>query len=200
VLNEACREARGWHRQFPDQPPLSVSVNLSARQFEHPDLVTDVADALRKWDLEPRHLILEITESVLMNEAEATIHTLNALKGLGVRLAIDDFGTGYSSLSYLKRFPMDFVKIDRSFVSGLGSDSEDTVIVSATVSLAHALGLTVVAEGAETTSQVEHLRSIGCDQAQGYLFARAMLPSEVPGYLEDSILAAPVYGDVSEVS
>ncbi|MGH9283044.1 MAG: EAL domain-containing protein, partial [Acidimicrobiales bacterium] len=172
VLAEACAQMGRWRAARPDLEHLQVGVNLSARQFTDPDLVSMVADALARAGIPPRSLSLEITESVLMEEAEATTETLRALKQLGVCLSIDDFGTGYSSLSYLKRFPVDVVKIDRSFVGGLGVDPEDHVIVSAVVSLAHALGLEVVAEGVETALQLQELRRLGCDAAQGYLIGR----------------------------
>jgi len=145
---------------------------LSARQFGDRDLVPVVAAALRNSGLPPSALWLEITESVLMEEAEATIETLIALRGLGVHLSIDDFGTGYSSLSYLKRFPVDVLKIDRSFVDGLGDDAEDEAIVTAVVRLAQALELGVVAEGVETAVQLAHLRRLGCNSVQGYYFGR----------------------------
>ncbi|QIN79146.1 PAS domain S-box protein [Rubrobacter marinus] len=177
VLEEACRQARAWQDLRPDGPPRVMSVNLSARQFEHPDLARDVARALRESGLEPGRLVLEITESVVMNDARSTVGTLGELKALGVRLAIDDFGTGYSSLSYLRRFPVDYLKVDRSFVDGIGEDPGDAVLVSGIVDLAHALGLNVVAEGVETQEQLALLRGMGCDLAQGYHFARP-LPSE----------------------
>lgn len=174
ILFEACRATKQWQSKFPADPPLAVSVNLSAKQFQDAHLVDQVATALEESRLDAHDLILEITESVIMDEAEATILQLKALKALGVRLAIDDFGTGYSSLAYLRRFPMDFVKIDRSFIEGMGNDGEDSVIVSATISLAHALGLTVVAEGTERSDQVERLRRMGCDLAQGYHFSKPL--------------------------
>lgn len=183
VLFEACREAVKWQREFPANPEISVSVNLSARQFKDSRLTHQVIQALEVSGLRARCLILEITESVIMDEAEETIAKLNVLKELGVRLAIDDFGTGYSSLSYLRRFPIDLVKIDRSFIEGLGRDSEDTVIVSATIGLAHALGLIVVAEGTERSDQVDRLRRMDCDVAQGYCFAKPMDSAAVHAYL-----------------
>ena len=182
VLEEACRQAKKWREQRPNGPPLAMSVNLSARQFCHPDLARDVARALRETGAEPASLILEITESAVMEDARSTIDTLRELEALGVGLAIDDFGTGYSSLSYLRRFPVDYLKIDRSFVDGLEKDSGDTVLVSGIVDLAHALGLKVVGEGVETAEQLGLLRKMGCDLAQGYHFARP-LPDEEAGSL-----------------
>src|SRR5205823_4228976 len=148
---------------YPDRPPLAVSVNLSVRQFQHPSLVEDVALVLRQTGLEPSRLVLEITEGIMMEAAEVSSAALQKLKDLGVRLAIDDFGTGYSSLSYLKRFPVDTLKIDRSFVDGLGRDPGDAAIVHAVIGLAHTLGLQVTAEGIETAEQLVRLQLAGCD-------------------------------------
>ena len=171
VLEEACRQGRAWHETHPSEPPLTISVNLSARQFLQAELVEDVARALWESRLDPAALKLEITESVLMRDIDGTIEKLWALKALGVQLAIDDFGTGYSSLSYLKRFPVDTLKIDRSFVSGLGQDSNDTAIVRSVVALAKSLNLAVTGEGIETSEQLGQLQALGCDRGQGYLFA-----------------------------
>ncbi|MGH9152957.1 MAG: putative bifunctional diguanylate cyclase/phosphodiesterase, partial [Acidimicrobiales bacterium] len=172
VLTEACAQLGRWQAANPGLARLKVGVNLSARQFTDPDIVPIVAEALARAAISPRSLSLEITESVLMEDVGSTAETLRALKDLGVGLSIDDFGTGYSSLSYLKRFPVDALKIDRSFVDGLGVDPEDHAIVDAVVSLAHALGLEVVGEGVETMGQVHELRRLGCDAAQGYLIGR----------------------------
>jgi diguanylate cyclase (GGDEF)-like protein/PAS domain S-box-containing protein len=174
VLAEACRQARCWQDRYPDRPPLTVSVNLSVRQFQHPSLVEDVARVLRQTGLEPGRLVLEITEGIVMEAAEASSAALQRLKDLGVRLAIDDFGTGYSSLSYLKRFPVDMLKIDRSFVDGLGRDPGDAAIIHAVTGLAHTLGLKVTAEGIETADQLVRLRLAGCDLGQGYYFSRPL--------------------------
>jgi diguanylate cyclase (GGDEF)-like protein len=170
VLEEACRQARAWESMFPDEPPRSMSVNLSGRQFAHPRLVEDIHSALRAARLDPHHLVLEITESVVMQDAAAAVATLNELKALGIRLAIDDFGTGYSSLAYLKRFPVDVLKIDRSFIEGLGQDAQDSAIVEGVLVLARSLGLGVTAEGIETPRQQLRLEQLGCDVGQGYLF------------------------------
>jgi diguanylate cyclase (GGDEF)-like protein len=174
VLFESCRQASEWHRRYPDRPPLTVSVNLSVRQFQHPALVDEVAEALRETGLPPGCLSLEITESMMMEAAEATNAILRDLKAIGVRLAIDDFGTGYSSLGYLKRFPVDTLKIDRTFVAGLGRDPEDSAIVHAVIRLAHTLGLAVTAEGVETAAQRDELRATGCELGQGYYFAKPL--------------------------
>jgi predicted signal transduction protein with EAL and GGDEF domain len=178
VLLEACGEAVQWPANGADQP-LSVSVNLSPRQVAHPSLVETVAEALDQSGLEPHRLNLEITETVLLEDSDSALEALRDLKALGVGLVLDDFGTGYSSLGYVKRFPIDVLKIDRSFVDGLGHDAEDDAIVSAVLSMGRALGLDVVAEGVETREQARHLQSLGCTLAQGFLFARPLTPEAV---------------------
>ncbi len=177
VLGEACRQAREWHELYPDGPYLKVSVNLSVKQVEHPDLIEEVGSALREIGLKPSALELEITESVLMEDTASTIATLRKLKGLGVEISIDDFGTGYSSLSYLKRFPVDYLKIDRAIVEGIERDPKNAAVAEAAVTLAHAMGERVVAEGVETEEQLDRLLEMGCDLAQGYYFWKP-LPSE----------------------
>jgi diguanylate cyclase (GGDEF)-like protein len=190
VLAEACRQTGVWHRSRPDFR-LTIRVNLSARQIAQPDLVAMVVRALEGGGIEPSSLCLEITETALMADPAAGLKVLQDLRSLGVRLAIDDFGTGYSSLSYLKRFPVDVLKIDRSFVDGLGDDPEDTAIVTAIISLARALGLRVVAEGVETKRQLAELRRLGCDRAQGFMFARP----RPAGLLWDIEMPYPMVGD-----
>jgi len=172
VLGEACRQVHVWHTDYPELSYLTVSVNLSGRQIAQSDLVSVVANVLADTGLPASRLVLEITESVLMGDAEGSIAVLRSLKNLGLGLSIDDFGTGYSSLSYLKKFPVDVLKIDKSFVDGLGTEGEDSAIVRATVTLAHSLGLETVAEGTETPTQLLALSALGCDKAQGYLFSR----------------------------
>jgi diguanylate cyclase (GGDEF)-like protein len=169
VLEEAARQSAQW--QLDCEDPFVVSVNLSALQLAQPDLVDRVAAALEHTGATSANICLEITESVLMDDADATIAAIERVRELGVRLSIDDFGTGYSSLGYLKRFPVDVVKIDRSFVDGLGTDSGDTAIVTAVIGLAHALGMRAVAEGVETPEQLGELVRLDCDEAQGYFFA-----------------------------
>jgi diguanylate cyclase (GGDEF)-like protein len=186
VLTEACRQLAVWRAN--GRPDLRVTVNLSARQFADPELIDTVAEALARADLPADALWLEITESVLMEEAEITANTLQALKRLGVHLAVDDFGTGYSSLSYLKRFPVDLLKIDRSFIHGLGTDPEDGAIVLAIVSLAQALRLEVVAEGVEHFHQLEALHSLGCDAIQGFLLGRPGPADRLPDYAPPPLL------------
>jgi EAL domain-containing protein (putative c-di-GMP-specific phosphodiesterase class I)/CheY-like chemotaxis protein len=171
VLEEACRQAARWASAFPGRPALVVSANVSGRQFDS-GLVELVAHALAAARLNPALLCLEVTESTVMTDVQSTIGILGECKELGVGVSVDDFGTGYSSLAYLKRFPLNEVKVDRSFVDGLGHDPEDTAIVAAVMGMAHALELDVVAEGVETEEQLARLRSLGCDLAQGYYFAR----------------------------
>ncbi|MGH9226034.1 MAG: putative bifunctional diguanylate cyclase/phosphodiesterase [Acidimicrobiales bacterium] len=189
VLEEACRQAAAWQREGAHAHDLRVSVNVSARQFQQPQWTDEVAHALLTTGLEPGRLVLEITESVLMEDTETTSHRLGELRDLGVRIAIDDFGTGYSSLGYLKRFPVDTLKIDRSFVSGIGRDVEDTAIVRAVITVAKSLGLSVTAEGIETDTQLAELRTLGCDRGQGYLFAKPIAGDSIP-----DLLAAPPWG------
>ena len=172
VLTEACRQARVWQLEFPSSPPLVMSVNLSAKQFQNPNLVQEVTQALTESGLDAASLKLEITESVVMQDAPATLAKLQELKDLGIRLAIDDFGTGYSSLGYLKSFPVDTLKIDRSFVKGLSKDGNDSAIVRAVVTVAKSLNMDVTAEGVETDEQRVELKALGCDRGQGFLFAR----------------------------
>jgi EAL domain-containing protein (putative c-di-GMP-specific phosphodiesterase class I) len=171
VVDEACRQGRLWQLKL-DDPTFAISVNLSARQFQHSGLVPEVLDAIRVSGMDPHSLVLEITESVLMQHTASTIDKLAQLRGHGIRLAIDDFGTGYSSLSYLDRFPVDTLKIDRSFVDGFGGGREGPVLVRAIIELGHALGLDVVAEGIEREDQVGPLSDLGCKLGQGYLFSR----------------------------
>lgn len=182
VLHEVCHQAAVWAADVPGTPPLHFSVNLSARQLAHPDLIATVAEALAVSGIDPPTLSLEITESVLMDDPDLAIVILHALRDLGVRLSIDDFGQGHSSLGYLRSLPVDCVKIDRTFVEGLDCNPDDSAIVSAVVGLGHALGLTVTAEGVETPEQLDRLRSLGCDIGQGFYFARPQ-PSAVSAAL-----------------
>ena len=174
VLSEACRQSRRWRDANGGRAPLGMSVNLSARQLLMPDFLDFVAETLAENAMDPATLHLEITETVLMGDAEFYVQTLTALKALGVRLAIDDFGTGYSSLSYLRRFPIDKIKVDQSFVSGPSADGQQWPIVSAIIGMAQALGRVVLAEGIETAEQLATLRGLGCQFGQGYYFARPM--------------------------
>jgi diguanylate cyclase (GGDEF)-like protein/PAS domain S-box-containing protein len=182
VLQQAARDCVRWQRLYPGQS-LTVSANLSAHQLRNAGLVDQIRTALEVHGLEPGCLCLELTETVLLEDVDRHIRTLLELRALGVRLAIDDFGTGFSSLTYLKRFPVDIVKIDRSFVAGLGIDPCDTAIVRSVIDLAHALRLVVVAEGVERQDQLDALRALGCDLAQGYLFSRPQPPEELTDWL-----------------
>jgi diguanylate cyclase (GGDEF)-like protein len=172
ILQQACSEAARWAE------PLTLSVNLAPRQLAQPDLVATVRRALAETGIDAARLCLEITESAVMESGAATTAQLRALKSLGVRLAIDDFGTGFSSLAHLRRFPVDVIKIDGTFVAGLGSEPQDASIAAAVISLAHALGLTTVAEAVETDEQLGVLRQLGCDLGQGHLFARPQPPED----------------------
>jgi diguanylate cyclase (GGDEF)-like protein len=174
VLTEACRQARLWQEQRPSDPPLTIGINLSARQLQDPDLIALVSHVLADSGLDPRSLKFEITESVVMQDAPSTLATLHTLRELGIRLAIDDFGTGYSSLGYLKRFPIDTLKIDRSFVEGIVTDPEDAAIVQAVISVAKSLGLSVTAEGIENEAQLRRLQELGCDRGQGFYFGHPL--------------------------
>jgi EAL domain-containing protein (putative c-di-GMP-specific phosphodiesterase class I) len=192
VLREACRQMKAWHTSFPTDPPMTVSVNLSARELDEPGLVASVRDTLAETGLDPAHLVLEITESLLLVDLPVTIAKLIELRSLGVRLAVDDFGTGYSSLAYLENLPVDILKIDKSFVDRIGDASADAlqagptgqqpVMVSAISQLGHALHLDLVAEGIEQAEQVSALRGLACQYGQGYYFARP-LPPEALGAL-----------------
>ncbi len=171
VLESACRQAREWQKTHPAAPPLFVSVNLSVKQFNQPELVENIAGLLEQFKLPPRCLKLEITESVFSDNIEAAVGLLTQLRELGVQLSIDDFGTGYSSLSYLQRFPIDTLKIDRSFVTQMMENEENLAIVRTIVALAQNLGMDVVAEGVETEDQLKLLRKLECENGQGYLFS-----------------------------
>jgi diguanylate cyclase (GGDEF)-like protein len=182
VLEAACRQAKAWRELRPSDPP-AVCVNLSARQFREFGLIKSIARILDETGLEPSSLFLEVTESTAMRDAQATAAALEKLQDLGVRTILDDFGTGYSSLPYLERFPVAYVKIDHSFVGGLGEYLGAKMLVSAIISLAHALGLKVIAEGVETEEQFEQLRETGCDLAQGHLFSEPSTAEEAADLL-----------------
>jgi len=174
VLGEACRQTAEWNRTAAASglAPVEVNVNISPRQLASPDFVGSVEAALAESGVDPSLVCLEITESTLMRDERAAADVLTRLRALGVRIGIDDFGTGYSSLSYLKHFPIDSLKVDRTFVEALGAESDESAIVAAVVSLAHSLGLVAVAEGVETERAMLELRRLGCDRAQGFLLAR----------------------------
>ena len=174
VLEEACRQAVQWEKDYPDKPPLAMSVNLSARQLQQRTLVDDVAEVLDSTGLHPDRLTLELTETMLMQDAGDVVHRLTQLKQLGIHLAIDDFGTGYSSLSYLHKFPLDVLKIDRSFTSNLRRGTGEGVLTHAIIRLARTLHLRTVAEGIERPDQVGKLQAMGCHSGQGYYFSKPL--------------------------
>jgi diguanylate cyclase (GGDEF)-like protein len=183
VLGAACRQSAEWRASGEGAGNVAVSVNLSEVQIRHPGMAEEVAGALREAGLPGSCLHLEITESLMMDDVEANLRTLHRLKALGVRLSMDDFGTGYSSLSYLKRFPIDYLKIDQSFVADLGDSVEDREIVGSVIGLGHALGMRVIAEGVERRGQVVQLRALGCRLAQGYLFSKPLPAPQASAYL-----------------
>jgi diguanylate cyclase (GGDEF)-like protein/PAS domain S-box-containing protein len=195
ILQEACQQVRAWQLAHPTDPPLMLSVNLSTRQLKHPQLIEDIMSDLEGADFDPTCLKLEITESVALDDREATIAALHELRRLGIHLAIDDFGTGYSALGYLKRLPVDTLKIDRSFVDGLGRDLEDTAIVRAVVAFAKTLSLTVTAEGIERSEQLHHLRELGCECGQGFFFSRPLPCYEMEEMLAGHALPMPALAE-----
>jgi EAL domain-containing protein (putative c-di-GMP-specific phosphodiesterase class I) len=179
VLEDACRQIAIWAASHPQGPPLRVSVNLSPRQLAQPDLTDRIARAVTAAGVSPGSLCLEVTEGAVMDKPEEALETLKRLRRLGVQVAIDDFGTGYSSLSYLKRFPVDWLKVDRSFVEGVDRDASDVAIVRAIVGMARSLGLIVVAEGVERAEQLAAVKALGCDMAQGFYFSEPVSIEEL---------------------
>jgi PAS domain S-box-containing protein len=172
LLYDACRQVREWHAMFPADPPLAISVNVTAKQFAQPDLADQIHEILQQTGMDPSWVDLEITENIVMADAERSAVVFAQLKNLGVHLSIDDFGTGYSSLARLQQFPVDTLKIDRSFISGMYSDPESLEIVKIIVALAHNLGMEVVAEGIEEQDQMSALKTMGCELGQGYFFSK----------------------------
>jgi PAS domain S-box-containing protein len=172
LLREACQQLRSWQSEFPSSPPLTMSVNLTSKEFAQPDLASEIRKSLEQTGIDPSCLRVEIIETIAMGDAEKSGQVLAQLKALGVRLSIDDFGTGYSSLSRLRRIPVDTLKIDRAFISNMDTDPENREIVRAIIVLAHNLGLKVVAEGTETEEHINLLKQFNCEMAQGYLFSR----------------------------
>jgi EAL domain-containing protein (putative c-di-GMP-specific phosphodiesterase class I) len=177
VLRTACRQSRAW--QHAGLGHLRIAVNLSARQFAEPNLVREIARVLDETGLSAACLEVEITESLVMGDVESAIRTMRELKQMGVQLSIDDFGTGYSSLSYLRRFPVDVLKIDRSFVRDIPFSEDDAAMVAAIIELARGLRMRVIAEGVETEAQLDYLRRRGCDEVQGHVYAQAASGAEV---------------------
>ena len=189
VLRTATRDLAAWHAQGLTQ--LTVTVNVSTRQLDDPDFPLVVATALADAGLAPESVCLELTESALMGAAAAALECLRAMKDLGVYVAIDDFGTGHSSLARLRSLPVEVLKVDRSFVDGLGTEPEDSAVVAAILSLAHALGLHVIAEGVETPLQAHQLLALGCSVAQGFLWSPAVPAAEIPAHARLGIGAHP---------
>src|SRR5207245_8654310 len=174
VLKQACSDVCAWRRSIAGGSGLRLAVNISGRHLQHGELVEDVAQALRESGFEAGNLVIELTESTTMYNTEANLERFQRLKALGVKLSLDDFGTGYSSLSYLHRFPIQILKIDRSFVSGMNVDSKNAEIVRTIIALARNLGMDVVAEGVETAEHLAALRALQCHYGQGYLFAKPL--------------------------
>jgi EAL domain-containing protein (putative c-di-GMP-specific phosphodiesterase class I) len=189
VLQESCNQLRKWQQCSPCHRDLIMSVNLSGKQLTQPDLIKRIEEVLHESQLNPWHLKLEITETVVMENPELAAVTLAKLRGLGVRLSIDDFGTGYSSLSYLNRFPVDTLKIDRSFVTSMNEADENLQIVKTIVTLAGNLGMQVVAEGVESEEQLEQLRSLKCQYGQGYLFSKPLDVTDADLFILNSLRA-----------
>jgi EAL domain-containing protein (putative c-di-GMP-specific phosphodiesterase class I) len=190
VLEHACRKAAVWSEELGT--PVEVAVNLSARQFQQPDLESRIAGLLETTGIEPSQLCLEITESLAMDDVDLTATILTTLHNLGVRLAIDDFGTGHSSLGYLARFPIDVIKIDQSFAQGIDQDPVKSAIVSAVVALSRAIGSTTVVEGVQTRAELEQIEGLGCDVAQGFYFSRPLPGGAFEDLLRCGLKEAPV--------
>jgi EAL domain-containing protein (putative c-di-GMP-specific phosphodiesterase class I) len=186
VLYESCRQAAEWRTRYAGLD-LTVSVNLSGRQLARPDIVHEVRDALKRSGLQPHALILEMTESVLMEHTTENLERLRAIRNMGIKLAIDDFGTGYSSLSYLQRFPVDILKIDRSFVERIGTPEGDDGLVRTILALSANMQLATVAEGVENHRQMLALRRLGCDQAQGFHISRPINAADLATLLEEQL-------------
>jgi EAL domain-containing protein (putative c-di-GMP-specific phosphodiesterase class I) len=183
VLEQACAQLAAWAER-PDRRHLSIAVNVSVRQFRHPDFVDEVLTAIKHAGIRPEKLKLELTESLLADGIEVTVAKMGSLKELGVTLSLDDFGMGYSSLSYLKRLPLDQLKIDREFVKDILTDANDAAIARTIVGLAQSLGLGVIAEGVETEEQRAFLARQGCDEYQGYLFCQPLPIDELEAFMD----------------
>jgi EAL domain-containing protein (putative c-di-GMP-specific phosphodiesterase class I) len=190
VLRTACRQNRDW--QHAGYGPLRIGVNLSARQFAEPGLVPEIARVLEETGMAATQLEIEITESLVMEDVEGAIRTMAELKRMGVKLSIDDFGTGYSSLSYLRRFPVDVLKIDRSFVRDIPASEDDAAMVAAIIELARGLRMRVIAEGVETEAQLEYLRRRGCDEVQGHVYGMAAPGPDVEAMLRAGRRVTPL--------
>jgi EAL domain-containing protein (putative c-di-GMP-specific phosphodiesterase class I) len=179
VLNEACRQLVAWNAERPGRPPLTMAVNISGRQLSEPDVVEAVVAVLERHQLDPALLCLEITETAMLQEVHLAQRVFERLAAIGVQLALDDFGTGYSSLGHLQRFPVNILKIDRSFVERMHAGNDDSAIVAAVTGMARALGMKTIGEGIETDEQLSGLAGLGCDDGQGYLLARPAGPMQL---------------------
>jgi EAL domain-containing protein (putative c-di-GMP-specific phosphodiesterase class I) len=195
VMKEVSLQARIWQEEYTYYPPFGISTNLSARQLQHPTLVQEITEILQETGADLKGFELEITENAAMQYEEVVLRKLKGLKRLGVRLAIDDFGTGYSSLSHLNRLPIDTIKIDRSFIQGLGKDPKARKITEATISLANALKLRVIPEGVETSEQLAQLRELGCSLAQGYYICEPLPSVEATVFIANNLQSEPVEVD-----
>jgi EAL domain-containing protein (putative c-di-GMP-specific phosphodiesterase class I) len=183
VLRAACLQNKQWQDQ--GLSPITVAVNLSARQLRQPNLTAMIAKILNETGLDPHYLELEITETTAVQDVELTKTVLEEIQRMGIKLSMDDFGTGYSSLSYLQQLPLDSLKIDRSFITDLGSNPKDAQIVRAIISMAHGLKLNVIAEGVETVEQLQFLQGLNCQEGQGYFFNRPLHPSDAAVVLQE---------------
>jgi EAL domain-containing protein (putative c-di-GMP-specific phosphodiesterase class I) len=182
VINEACRQARHWLDILPE--PVTMSINISAVHFNSNNLDSVIAESLETSGLDPQYLDIELTETSILEDPHQTINTLNRFKEMGLRVSLDDFGTGYSSLSYLMKLPLDTLKIDQSFIRDLGQNDSGTAIVSAIISMAHSLGLSVIAEGVEEELHINLLRQMKCDILQGYYIAKPLPASEIESLIK----------------
>jgi EAL domain-containing protein (putative c-di-GMP-specific phosphodiesterase class I) len=192
LMQEATRQLRAWHLQFPSANLPVMSVNITSKQFAQPELTAEIDLILQQARLEPKYLQLEITETITMGDSKRAEQVLTELKNLGVRLSIDDFGTGYSSLARLQRFPVDSLKIDRAFISNMDTDPESREIVRIIIMLAHNLGMKVVAEGTETIEQINHLKQLDCEVAQGFYYSKPVDNATIAELLLNGIGQAAV--------
>jgi EAL domain-containing protein (putative c-di-GMP-specific phosphodiesterase class I) len=184
VLRQACHQLKQWETRFPESSTYTMSVNLSGKQLQSPDFIDTLDEILNENEISGHQLILEITESILLDNHESLLTLLNSLSERGITLSLDDFGTGYSSLSYLHRFPLNEIKIDRSFINRIENDIQSQEIVKTILSLANILNMVVVAEGVETLGQLEYLKMLNCHKAQGYLFSKPLSKPEIDEWLE----------------
>jgi EAL domain-containing protein (putative c-di-GMP-specific phosphodiesterase class I) len=184
ILREAFRHLKEFQKQYRAQPPLTMSVNISSKQFAQQDMADKVSEILKETGVDPQSIVLEITESMIMENVEAAVATMSRLRSMGINIHIDDFGTGYSSLSYLHRFPVNALKIDRSFINKLSADGGNSEVVLSIISLANSLNFEVIAEGVELEHQLNNIKELRCQYGQGYLFARPMEPGEVGEWLK----------------